>query len=386
MSSSDTGATSDVVVIGAGAIGTAVAWRCAQSGLDVTLVDSAARRGAWWTAAGMLAPVSELHYTETTLLRLNLASVAAFPAFAADLAEEAGIDPGLRPSGTVIAAWDAADFSTLRDLHSFAVHLGLSAELLTGRELRALEPALASGLPGGLHVVDDHQIDPRMLHAALTQACRRRGVRFVEATAAVDVVHDRAVGVRLPDGRRVQAPVVVLAAGSWSATIEGLPAPLRPPVRPVKGQTLRLRLPGGTPVSRVVRATMQGVPLYIVPRADGRMVVGASSEESGFDERPRAGAVYELLRDAQSLIPELGEAVLEELCVGLRPGSPDNAPILGTSAVPGLVFATGHYRNGISLTPVTATGITELITTGETPDLLAAFSPRRFAETARLTS
>jgi glycine oxidase len=373
---------SDVVVLGSGAIGIAVAWRCAQRGLSVTVVDPSPERGAWNTAAGMLAPITELHYTETPLLRLGLESLARYPDFAAEVTDESGLPVGFVACGAVMAAWDGADLAALRDLHVFAGGLGVDAQLLTGRELRALEPAVAAGLPGALYAPGDQQVDPRLLHAALLAACRRRGVTFVASPGAVLIDADRARGVRVAGGAVVGSGHVVLAAGCWSQQIEGVPAAVSPPVRPVKGQTLRLRLPGRPRLGRIVRGWVKGVPIYLVPRADGTIVVGASVEENGFDQQPRAGAVYELLRDAQSLVPELSEAVLEEVSTGLRPGSPDNAPIIGPSAVDGLILATGHYRNGILLAPVTADGVATLITDGALPDALTPFTISRFAAVA----
>jgi glycine oxidase len=370
--------SSDVLVVGAGAIGAAVAWRCAQRGLSVTSVDPEPGRGAWHTAAGMLAPITELHYAETPLLQLNLDSLARYPAFAAELTEATGLPTGYLECGTVEAAWDGADLAALRDLHAFGSGLGLKSTLLTGRELRTLEPALAAGLPGGLLAESDHQVDPRLLHAALLAAAGSLGARTLVGTATVDVQRGRAVGVTLADGSRLAAGTVVLAGGAWSHQVAGIPDPLAPPVRPVKGQTLRLRLPGAPRMGHVVRGHVKGVPIYVLPRATGEYVVGASSEEAGFDQAPRAGAVYELLRDAQSLLPELGEATLAEVCTGLRPGSPDNAPLVGPSGLDGLVVATGHFRNGILLSPVTADGIAELITTGVLPDVLTPFAPSRF--------
>ncbi|HET8581797.1 MAG TPA: glycine oxidase ThiO [Jatrophihabitans sp.] len=370
----------DVVVIGAGAIGSAVAWRCAQRGLSVTLVDPDPGRGAWHTAAGMLAPITELHYTETPLLRLNLDSLARYPDFAAEVAAESGLPTGFQPCGTVFAAWDGADFAALCDLQTFAAQLGVDSQLLTGRELRELEPAVAPGLPGALFAPGDHQVDPRLLHAALLEAGRRRGVKLVESSGALLVDHGRVRGVRVAGGAVLAGKHVVLAAGCWSGQVEGVPPDAHAPVRPVKGQTLRLRLPGRPRLGRVLRAAVKGSPVYLVPRSDGAIVVGASVEERGFDQEPRAGAVYELLRDAQSVLPELGEAVLDEVSTGLRPGSPDNAPLVGPTPVDGLIHATGHYRNGILLTPVTADGIAALIADGALPSVLAPFSPSRFAE------
>lgn len=372
-----THATTDVVVLGAGAIGAAVAWRCAQRGLRVRVIDPAPDAGAWRTAAGMLAPITELHYGETPLLRLSQAALAGYPAFAAELAEASGLPTGFRTGGTVAAAWDGADLAALHDLHAFGAGLGIEADLLTGRELRELEPALAAGLPGGLLARGEQQIDPRLLHHALIAAAVAVGASMISGRPRVVVRGDRVAGVEV-DGRFIAADVVVLAAGAWSGQVDGVPDEFRPPTRPVKGQTLRLRLPGENRLTRVVRGSVKGNAVYLVPRGDGRIVVGASSEEVGFDQEPRAGAVYELLRDAQSLLPELGEAVLEEVSTGLRPGSPDNAPIIGPAGIDGLVHATGHYRNGILLTPITADSVVELLTAGTLPDLIAPFTPDRF--------
>jgi glycine oxidase len=214
-------------------------------------------------------------------------------------------------------------------------------------------------------------------------ACRRRGVRVVESAAVVLADGGRVGGVRVAGGAVISSRTVVVAAGAWSGRIDGVPAEAGLCVRPVKGQTLRVRLPAASAPSRVVRARVKGSPVYVVPRRDGRLVIGASSEESGFDDEPRAGAVYELLRDAQTVLPEIGEAIWEEVSTGLRPGSPDNAPIVGSTAVEGLLAATGHYRNGILLTPVTADGIAELLVSGALPDVLEPFRPTRFAEATR---
>ena len=364
-------AVSDVVVIGGGVIGLGIAWRCAQHGLSVTVVDPAPACGASHTAAGMLAPVTELTYGEDALLHLGIESARRYPAFVAELTAATSIDVGYRASGAVVAAWDSADLATLRDLHAFQLALGLRAELLTSRELRQLEPLLAPGLPGGLYAADDHQVDNRLLHKALL-AVGPTVVRH--RVAALLRAGDRVNGVRLDDGRELSAGVTVLAAGAWSSQIEGVPSELG--VRPVKGQTVRLR--AQTQLDHVVRATVKGRPVYAAQRANGEIVVGASTEEAGFDLLPRAGAVYELLRDAQSVLPSLSEAEFVEVSTSVRPGSPDNAPIIGRSELDGLIIASGHYRNGILLTPVTADAVAELIDTGATPDVVRAFSPARF--------
>jgi glycine oxidase len=339
----------DVLVIGGGVIGVGVAWRCAQRGLKVTVVDPAPGSGASSAAAGMLAPATELHYGEQALLQLNLDSARRYPQFAAELAAASGHDVGYRRSGALVAAWDDADLANLRDLQAFGSSLGVATELLTGREIRRREPALASAVAGGLYAPDDHAVDNRRLHAALLEAVRVSGGELRrERVVALEKSATRVSGIRTDQGHAISADTVVLAAGAWSAQLPDPGGGALPPIRPVKGQTVRLRVPGPPLLRHVIRGTIKGSPVYLVPRDDGELVVGASSEEVGFDLAPRAGAVYELLRDAQSLIPLLGEVQFGEVSTSVRPGSPDNAPIIGRSSIPGLVLATGHYRGSAS--------------------------------------
>ena len=357
-------ATSDVAVVGGGIIGAAIAWRLATHGATVTIVDPAPGTGATRTAAGMLAPVTELHYGEERLLRLNLASAKRYPSFVAEL----GADVDYRTTGTVVAAWDAADLAALRDLAELHHSLGLNSSMLTARELRELEPSLAPGLPGGLFAGDDHAVNPRRLHDALLTGTT------IERQAAVSV---REGAVTLADGTVIQCGTVVVAAGARAGQIDGVPAA---GLRPVKGQTLRLR--AGRPVlDHVLRGSVRGAPVYLVPRAGGELVVGASSEEAGYDERPRAGAVHDLLRDAQLFLPAVLEMELLEVSTGLRPGTPSNAPVIGPAG-PGLVVALGHYRNGVLLAPVTADAVAELIVHGRVLPEVAKFG----VDTAMVTS
>ncbi|WP_328581708.1 glycine oxidase ThiO [Streptomyces sp. NBC_00370] len=378
-------AGADVLIVGGGVIGLVTAWRAAQRGLRVTVADPAPGGGAAQVAAGMLAAVTELHYGEQTLLGLNLASVERYPEFVAELEAASGRDTGYRTCGTLAVALDADDRAHLRELHALQQGSGLTSDWLSGRECRRLEPLLAPGVRGGLRVDGDHQIDPRRLTAALLAACERAGVVFrrhwVERLA---VAADRAVGAVLDDGTELAADQVVLAAGSLSGRLAGVPADVLPPVRPVKGQILRLTVPERYApfLSRTVRAVVRGSDVYLVPRENGELVVGATSEEQGWDTTVTAGGVYELLRDAHELIPGITELPLTETRAGLRPASPDNAPLLGPTALPGLHLATGHFRNGVLLAPVTGDALAAVLTTGELPPEARPFTPLRFSPAA----
>ncbi|MFJ9086513.1 MULTISPECIES: glycine oxidase ThiO [unclassified Streptomyces] len=373
--------TCDVLVVGGGIIGLVTAWRAAQRGLSVAVADPEPGGGAAQVAAGMLAAVTELHHGEQTLLGLNLASARRYPDFAAELSEATGQDLGYRACGTLAVALDADDRAHLRELHALQTKSGLESEWLSGRDCRRLEPMLAPGVRGGLRVDGDHQIDPRRLASALVAACERSGVTFHRSwTERLCVVRDRARGAVLADGTELAADQVVLAAGSRSGQLAGVPDAVLPPVRPVKGEVLRLTVPKRYApfLSRTVRAVVRGSHIYLVPRVNGELVVGATSNELGWDTTVTAGGVYELLRDAHELVPGITELPLTETRAGLRPGSPDNAPLLGPTALPGLLLATGHYRNGVLLTPITGDAMAHALTTGELPEEARPFTPQRF--------
>ncbi|WP_225848386.1 glycine oxidase ThiO [Streptomyces sp. HPF1205] len=372
----------DVLVVGGGLIGLVTAWRGAQRGLRVTVADPDPGGGAARVAAGMLAAVTELQYGEQTLLDLNRASAERYPDFVAELEEATGLETGYRRCGTLAVALDADDRAHLRDLHAFQTSLGLSAQWLSGRDCRRLEPLLAPGVRGGLRVDGDHQVDPRRLAAALLAAAQRAGVVLLRAAVArITRAGDRVTGAVLTDGTVVAAGRTVLAAGSGSGRVAGLPDEALPPVRPVKGQILRLRVPAAHApfLSRTVRAVVRGSHVYLVPRENGELVLGATSEEFGWDTTVTAGGVYELLRDAHELVPGITELPLAEMLAGLRPGTPDNAPVLGPSALDGLLLATGHHRNGVLLTPITGDAMAETLTTGELPSYARPFAAHRFA-------
>jgi glycine oxidase len=372
----------DVLVVGGGVIGLGIAWRAAAAGLRVTVVDPAPGSGASRVAAGMVAPVTEAHYNEESLFRLNLESAARYPEFVAELIATTGIDPAYSTAGTVIAAADADDLRWAQELQAFHGRLGLPTTPLTTRELRSLEPFLTPGLRGGLLVSSDVQVDPRRLVAALLHACRGVGVDFVEASVqGVTRSGDTATGVTLGDGSTRAAGQVVIAAGAWCGLLDGLPPGAFAALRPVKGQLLRLQVPPAMrPLLRHnVRGMVHGTSVYLVPRADGELVVGATMEDQGFDTTVTAGAVHDLLRDAYELVPAIGELALVETSAGLRPGTTDHGPLLGRAHLESLVVATGHFRNGILLAPITVDVIRDVLLGEDLPPVAVPFAADRFA-------
>lgn len=369
-----------MVVAGAGLIGLVTAWRAARSGLRVTVVSSQEPGAASGVAAGMLTPATEATFGEEPLMRFGLRSQARYPSFLAELAEDTALDPGYRAEGTLQVAFDPDDLAVLVELMELRDRLGAKTERLTSRECRRLEPMLAPSVRGGVMAPDDHSVDPRRLAAALRSAAAERGVVFVADRVARVVASDGAVrGVRLGGGGEIATGQVVLAAGAWSSQIEGLPRGVVPALRPVKGQLLRLRTPRGAEpiVTRTVRGLVKGSAVYLVPRADGEVVMGATQEEMGFDERLTAGGVWEILRDARELVPGITELEITESCVGLRPGAPDNEPLLGPTRLPGLHQATGHFRHGVLFAPATGDVMAQALTSGRLPEYASRFTADR---------
>ena len=384
MSSARISSTADVVVIGGGLIGTSIGWRLRQAGIDVVVVVGERSAAASRVAAGMLAPITEATFTEQRLLQLNLASRSRYPDFVAELEVASGLPAGLRQAPSLSVACDADDAARLENFADFLARAGHPGERLTSRECRRHEPLLAPTIRSGLLVESDWSCDNRLLLQALIEAGHRIHVREVPGFVhRVTSSNGRVTGVELADGQTIGAGRVVVANGAWARQISGLPDL---PVRPVKGQIVRLD-PGRLPApSLTIRAYSRGSEIYLVPRESGREVVmGATVEELGFDQRVTAGGVYELLRDGRTVMPMTAEYALAEMSVGWRPGTPDNAPILGRCDLDGLVLATGHYRNGVLLTPVTADVISKLIISGELDSLAAPFTLDRFVLTGGRT-
>ena len=361
-------------------MGLAVAWRAARRGLRVTVLERADAPGAGTSAvaAGMLAPISETIATELPLMRLGLASVDAYPEFVEELSDASGMDPGYLRCGTLLAARDGDEAEALGRELELRESLGLAVHRLRSSEARRLEPALAPALRLALAIPDDHAIDPRKLTACLARAVTTAGgtLRCRAAVEEIGASRGRVTGVRLAGGEQVSAEHVVVAAGAWTEAVRGLPAQARVPIHPVKGQILRLHDPAGPGLlTRVLRMTGG----YLVPRGDGRYVLGATMEERGFDTSVTAGGAFELLRNAFELLPSVTELVIDELSAGLRPTTPDNAPAIGPGSIPGLHWAVGHFRHGILLTPITAELVVGALAGESVPE---EFSPTRFAGVA----
>lgn len=379
----------DVVVAGGGIIGLSAAWEAAQRGLSVRVVDPAPGRGAAWVAAGMLAPVTESTFGEEALTRLFLAAADRWPGFASRLHAATGWDTGFRTCGTIAVAIDASDRAEIDQVLDFQHRLGLEASRLSASDCRSLVPVLSPAVRGGALMPGDHQVDNRSLVLSLIDGCVRAGVKLT-SDRVVSVRLDRkgaATGLVTESGEIFLGGTVVLAAGVGMPGIGGLPEGVVPPVRPVKGHVVRLRAePDHEAFSHTVRGLVHGRRCYLVARVDGSVVVGATSEERGYDTTVRAGAVHSLLEDARLLVPAVDEWELVECIAGLRPASQDNAPYVGPTSVPRLAIATGHYRNGFLLAPLTAESLAAYLTTGKIPPPLDAFPADRHLPAARTGS
>lgn len=366
-----------VAIIGGGLCGLGIGWRLAAAGCAVDLFErDTVGRSASWAAAGMLAANVEAEPGEDMLLSLDLDSQRRWPAFATELAAVTGVDLGYRDEGTIVVAIDRDDAEALRFTYEFQKGLGLDIEWMTGGQARRLEPHLAPGIPAAVRCGLDHQVDNRQLVVALEKACRAAGVAIHENTpvTAVDISGGRVSGVQTTVGAR-RADVVLMAAGAWSYDIDGLPPMARPPVRPLKGQMLGLRM---DPRAPIVDHVVWGPGIYIVPRKNGRLILGATVEDKGFDLDMTAGGVFRLLESAWEALPQIEELPLDEMWVGFRPTSRDDAPILGPTPVDGLIMATGHHRNGILLAPVTIDAVSDFILNGVIEPAIAPFGIERF--------
>jgi len=366
-----------IAIIGAGVVGLGIAWRLARRAEVLVFDRGEAGKGASHAAAGMLAACWQAEPGEEALLALGRDSQARWPAFAAELTRASGIDVELRREGTLVLALTADDQAELAHHLEFQNKLGLPLEWLSAAATRAKEPHLAGKIAGAVFSPQDHQVDNRKVVAALRIAAESAGVKIHEHQPVKEISSQagRVNGLVVEDGTHITADIVVLAAGAWSRGIAGLPPDRRPPVRPVKGQMLALCM---EPAAPLLNHVLWAPGAYLVPRRDGRLIVGATVEENGFDDTITAGGMLTLLGAAWRAIPAIEELPIDEIWVGHRPGSRDDAPILGRAPLQNLFYATGHHRNGILLAPVTADAMAELILDDVVDPAIAPFGLERF--------
>lgn len=366
--------TPDLIIVGGGLIGCSVGWELARQGLEVRIVEEGVPgRGASGAAAGMLSP-EPLGPEPGPLFALTSASFDLYPEFVERVREVTGIDPGYRDEGKLYLATDEEGAREFRDSAGWMREHGHEVEWLDDDEVRRLEPAVGAETLGALYDPRDHQIGNRRLTRAVWQAAAGAGVEFHLGQRVTSLISNgkRVRGVRVAGGDEVEGGAVLIAAGSWSGLIDGLPAPL--PVRPVRGEIIVLE---GAP--RLLERVIAIGSTYIVPRDDGRVIIGATSEEVGFREGPIAGGVTRLLDSALTYLPSLESLTVAGFRTGFRPGTPDSLPILGRDPeIEGLYYATGHYRDGILLAPISAHLLAGTITDGTEPPILRSFSVERF--------
>lgn len=365
-----------IIIVGAGVIGLSLGWELARSGRAVHIFERGhAGRGTSWLAAGMLAPDAEIQFEEKAVYRFGRESLRRWPAFARRLEEESGMDVDYRKEGTLLVADDRDSAEALRRRYEFQREEGLDVTWLTGAEAREIEPYLAPRLSAAVYAPSDHQVDNRLLVEALARAFERKGGRLHEETPVEAVAPAGGCPAVVTEaGERVEGSAVVMAAGVWTRSVSGLERARQAPIRPVKGQIVELRMELPFDLRHVVR----GPEAYLVPKTSGRLLVGATTEEMGFDTDVTAGGLYSLLEGAWEIVPGVYDLPVTDQWAGLRPASRDHAPVLGASSAPGVYFATGHYRHGILMAPVTAEELARLLLRGETSPWIEPFSPVRF--------
>ncbi|MEO8513333.1 MAG: glycine oxidase ThiO [Ignavibacteria bacterium] len=366
----------NTVIIGGGIIGLSVGWQLAKKGNNVEILErDQAGKSASWAAAGMLAPQAEMGFEDIELFYLCRKSLEMYPKFCNELFEDSGIKVEVEKTGCILPAFDRDDAERLRRLYDFREKIGMPINWLTGSEAREVEPFLSPRCTGAIWIEDDAQVNNRLMLEALKKAFIKCGGKLYEEhnVENINILNGKVTGVHI-HGIDINFDNVIVAGGAWSKQISGIPENLLPPVRPVKGQIINLRLNDSCRITKVVRAP----DVYLLPKSDGRLILGASVEEMGYNVEPTAGEVFRLLERGWEAVPSIYDLPIDSIDVGLRPGSRDHMPIVGDSDVEGLFFATGHYRNGILLTPVTAFELSEWIATGITSETLKGFGISRF--------
>ena len=352
-------------VIGAGLVGLSAARAVAKRGEHITIIDDYRVAAASPMAGGMLAPISELWFGEEARLRLDIQSLRLWPTYARDLEQESGVDIDLRTHGTLQVSFDHDDLLELRRIHDLQINLGLETELLTSEEVLHLSPFLNPKITGGIHIKDDLAVDNRKLLKALYQALEISGATFINNSVTRMAKISEMFELEL-SSTKLRFDRVILATGAWTNELLDDFGP-NPQIRPINGEILRLSSKTRV-LDHTIRANVRGSAVYIVPRSNfddsptHELVVGATQNERGFESLPQAGGIYQLLRDSREILPHILEMNLVEVGMGLRPGSRNNTPIIDRHPNhPELIIATGHYRNGVLLTPLTELTLSQIL-------------------------
>lgn len=368
-----------IVIVGGGIIGLSIGWLLAEAGRKVTILDRGkAGRAASWQAAGMLAASAEIGFEELEVYELSRESLLRWPAFADRLASASGRDLDFRSEETLIVADDPDSVESLKRIYEFQQQHGLDMRWLSRSEALEMEPFLGPRITGAVVSPHDHQVDNRAVVQALIDVFLRAGGEIREEMEVSEIIPGSPPAVKTAGGEPPEAGCVILAAGAWSRQIGGLPSEIRPRVRPVKGQMIELRMIPPFNLTHVIR----GPHAYLAPKSNGRLLVGATSEEMGYDTDVTAGGIYQVLEGAWEIVPGIYDLPLVDVWAGLRPASQDHRPLLGEAA-PGVIYATGHYRHGILLAPVTAEEVSNLVLSGTPSEWIASFSPSRVASQGR---
>ncbi len=367
------------IVIGGGIIGMAMGWQLSRRGHKVTVIEKNLVGGsATWAAAGMLAPYAEVSFEEEALLELGQASLQLYPKFLSELAEDAENVPEIFSSGSLIAGMDRDDTERIRRLFAFKEKLDFEAEMITGTRAREIEPLLSPRAISAMWLPQDKHIDNRALVLALKEAFLKHGGTLLENTEVTSIEFGDQEHTIQTSGEALSATDIVSAAGAWSNSLPGLDEELRIPVRPVKGQIITLKMTDEVQLKHMIRTPR----VYLCPKEDGTLRIGATSEEKGFDITPTAGGMKDLLENAWEALPSIYDLPVTEFFGSLRPASPDHYPMIGKTNQSGFYYAAGFYRHGILLAPITAYHLSDIILNDEISELIRPFEPMRFADLA----
>lgn len=367
-----------VGIVGGGIAGLSTAFRLIQMGHSITIYDPTPSMGASHAAAGMLAPASEINFSELPLLRLMQHSNEMWSDFASQIEAASGETIGFRSEGTIVVGYDQNDAREIKRLAEFQAQLGIEVIQLTRISTKELEPALTSSIAYSALIKSDRQVNNRLLMAALTKTLSALGAHFVlKSVTELRRNSESNFKIELDDATEASPDIILLAPGAYLDSIKGLPNTIADSIRPVKGVILRVSSQGSTTLNHVVRAKVQGKTVYLVPRNDGEIVIGATQEEVGFDNTAKIRSIAEMILSATLLVPEMGEANLNEHTVRFRPGSIDNAPIVGQYQDSNLYLSLGHFRHGILLSAAISQALAEAIDSGRKQYEIETFGPDR---------